>query len=299
MGRPLLRLAIATALMVGISACDQMQSSTPVANEINGQAATEISGDVVATVNGRDLHESELQAVYDGLPAEARQLPFGFLHDQLLPVLVNWTLMSEAADAARYGDKPKVQQDIAIASADIIRDAWMFDRIEAETTDERLRAIYDERIAELLADGEFERHARHILVEDQELAIDLIKQLGDGGDFVVLANAHSIDTASVDGDLGYFGLGAMVPEFEEATFAMEVGRYSTEPVKSNFGYHIILVEDERPVIPPSFESMRNELAQSQVRAIYEEIIEGLRASATIDIPSADVEETALEPLPAE
>lgn len=291
MGRPLLRLAIATALMVGISACDQMQSSTPV--------AIEISGDVVATVNGRDLRESELQAVYDGLPAEARQLPFGFLHDQLLPVLVNWTLMSEAADAARYGDKPKVQQDIAIASADIIRDAWMFDRIEAETTDERLRAIYGERIAELLADGEFERHARHILVEDQELAIDLIKQLGDGGDFVVLANAHSIDTASVDGDLGYFGLGAMVPEFEEATFAMEVGSYSTEPVKSNFGYHIILVEDERPVIPPSFESMRNELAQSQVRAIYEEIIEGLRASATIDIPSADVEETALEPLPAE
>ena len=299
MGRPLLRLAIATALMVGISACDQLQSSTPVANEINGQAATEISGDVVATVNGRDLRESELQAVYDGLPAEARQLPFGFLHDQLLPVLVNRTLMSDAADAARYGDKPKVQQDIAIASADIIRDAWMFDRIEAETTDERLRAIYDERIAELLADGEFERHARHILVEDQELAIDLIKQLDDGGDFVVLANAHSIDTASVDGDLGYFGRGAMVPEFEEATFAMEVGRYSTEPVKSNFGYHIILVEDERPVIPPSFESMRDELAQSQVRAIYEEIIEGLRASATIDIPSADVEETALEPLPAE
>ena len=91
----------------------------------------------------------------------------------------------------------------------------------------------------------------------------------------------------------------MVPEFDEATFAMDVGTYSSEPVKSDFGYHIILVENERPVIPPSFESLRNELAQSQMRSIYDEIIEGLRAKATIDIPTADVEETELDPLPAE
>ena len=291
MGRSIHRFVIATSLIVPLAACDQQLSSAPV--------AIESSGDVVATVNGRDLHESDLQAIYDGLPPEARQLPFGFLHDQLVPVLVNRTLMSEAADAAGYAAMPKVQQDIAAASADIIRDAWIFDQIEQETTDERLRVVYDERIAELVADGSIERHARHILVENEALAIDLISQLGDGGDFITLANAHSIDTASVDGDLGYFGRDVMVPAFEEATFAMDVGAYSPEPVKSDFGYHIILVEDERPVIPPSFESMRNELAQSQMRSIYDEIVEGLRGKATINIPTADVEETDLDPLPAE
>jgi peptidyl-prolyl cis-trans isomerase C len=291
MGHSILRFAIATSLIFTLAACDLQPSSAPV--------AIEPSGDVVATVNGRDLHESDLQSIYDGLPPEARQLPFGFLHDQLVPVLVNRALMSEAANAADYAARPKVQQDIAAASADIVRDAWIFDQIEQESTDERLRVIYDERIAELATDGAFERHARHILVEDQALAIDLISQLGDGGDFVVLANAHSIDTASVDGDLGYFGRDVMVPEFDEATFAMDVGTYSSEPVKSDFGYHIILVENERPVIPPSFESLRNELAQSQMRSIYDEIIEGLRAKATIDIPAANVEETELDPLPAE
>jgi peptidyl-prolyl cis-trans isomerase C len=294
MGQNLLRLATATALIVGVSACDQMQSS-----DAGAPAARETSGDVVATVNGRDLYESELQAVYDGLPPEAKQLPFGFLHDQLVPVLVNRTLMSEAADTAGYAARPEVQQNIAVASADIIRDAWMFDQIESATTDERLRAIYDERIAELAASAEFERHARHILVEDLDLAVDLIRQLDEGGDFVVLANAHSIDEASVDGDLGYFGQDVMVAEFEEVAFALDVGTYTAEPVKSDFGYHIILVEDERAVIPPSFESMRNELAQSQIRDIYQEIIDRLRASATVDIPVIDIEETELEPIPAE
>jgi peptidyl-prolyl cis-trans isomerase C len=296
MVRQFLRLTTATAMLVALTACDQASQTD--------MAGPEGQGPVIATVNGTALYESELREVYDSLPPETRQLPFAFIQDQLTPLIVNRTLMTEAAREAGFADDAEVKKRIATMSDDIMREAWVVAEIEKRQTDERLRAAYDARLAEMTAgdeggDAPTERHARHILVDTLEQATNLIAQLDAGGDFIALANANSIDTASVDGDLGYFGRGMMVQSFEEAAFALPTGSYSTEPVQSQFGFHIILVEDEREIEPPTFEELRDDLAEAEVRSIYPEIIEELRAGATIEFPEADVEEADLAPLPAE
>lgn len=291
MGRQMFRLTLASLLLLATTACEQStQTST---SEAEG------SGTVVATVNGVELYESELQAIYDALPAETKQLPFAFLRDQLLPVLVNRELMADAAEAAGYADNVKVKQQIADAKANIIRDAWMFDEIEKRQTEERLRAVYETRMEEMASTGDgsgLERQASHILVESEEEATDLIKQLDEGGDFVALANAHSIDKGTVDGDLGYFSRGMMVESFEEAAFGLDVGSYSAAPVQSQFGWHIILVAGEREETPPAFEDIRADLAQGEVRAIYEEIIAELSEAGKVVMAEPAVEATELEPL---
>jgi len=296
MVRPFLRLTTATAMLVALAACDQAAQTD--------MAAQEGQGPVIATVNGTDLYESELRQAYDGLPPEAKQLPFAFIQDQLTPLIVNRTLMAEAAREAGFANNADVKKKIATLSNDIMREAWVVAEIEKRQTDERLRTAYDARMADLAAsdDGDeapTERHARHILVDTVEQATDLIAQLDAGGDFIALANANSIDTASVDGDLGYFGRGMMVKSFEDAAFTLAIGSYSAEPVESQFGFHIILVEDEREIVPPSFEELRDDLAEAEVRSIYEEIVAELRAGATIEFPQGDIEELDLEALPAE
>ena len=291
MGRQMFRLTLASLLLIATAACDQStQTST---SEAEG------SGTVMATVNGVKLYESELQAIYDALPAEAKQLPFAFLRDQLVPVLINRELMANAAEAAGYADDEEVKRLIADARANIIRDAWMFDEIENRQTEERLRAVYETRMAEMAGDGDgsgVERQASHILVPSEEEAIDIIQQLDDGGDFVALANAHSIDKNAIDGDLGYFSRGMMVETFEEAAFGLDVGSYTAAPVQSDFGWHIIMVADEREQSPPTFEDVRAELAQGEVRAIYEEIIAELSEGGNVVMPEPAVEATELEPL---
>ena len=290
MGHKLLKLMFIPVFALSAVACDQLQKPASVE-----PAAT---GETVATVNGQELKESDLRQVYDSLPPEAQQLPFDFLQAQLVPALVNRTLLLQAAEKAGYADNDKVREQLAMAEKEFMRDTWVLDEIERRTTDERLRPIYDALVGG--EDGEaVERHARHILVEDEALALDLIAQLDAGGDFVALANEHSIDTGSVDGDLGFFGRGMMVEPFENAAFDQEIGTWSAAPVQSQFGYHIILVEAERAIEPPSFAEMRDELARDEMRSIYDEIIDELRAGADIVMPDDGIEESEIDALPAE
>lgn len=287
MGRHTLRLAGLCLVGVMLTACDQMADI--------GKPA--VDGPVVVTVNGTDLHELQLRAIYDGLPDEAKQLPYAFLRDQLVDVLVNRHLMSVEAEKAGYANNTELKQLVAQYHQDAMRDLWLQDEMERVMSPDRLRAIYDEQIAELQALGNTERHARHILVEEEEAAKDLIAQLDEGADFLALANEHSIDTASVDGDLGYFGKGMMVKPFEDAAFGLEVGSYTPEPVQSQFGWHVIIVEDEREQSMPSFAEMREDIARAEQGNTYRTVVDGLRATATIERPDSGVEESMLDPLP--
>jgi peptidyl-prolyl cis-trans isomerase C len=149
-------------------------------------------------------------------------------------------------------------------------------------TDEEVRARYDKEVAATPAENEV--NAAHILVEKEEEAQEIIKTLDEGADFAELAKEKSTGPSGPQGgDLGYFTKGRMVPEFEEAAFALDSGSYTKEPVQTQFGYHVILVKDIRPVQPPAYEQVQQQIRAALLREKYFNYIKELRSSADINI----------------
>ena len=164
-------------------------------------------------------------------------------------------------------------------------------------TDERLKEVYDEYVKNFPEVPEVK--TAHILVKDEALAKDILKQLNEGGDFAVLAKEHSIDaTKDNGGSLGYISRqDQVIPEFLEAAFALKDGGISKEPLKSEFGYHIIKVEDERMRPPASFEQAKPFLA-SQIQAqVLNELMSSWRADAKVEV--FDINGDAIEPAAGE
>ena len=286
MGRHLFRTSFVALAMLTLAACDQQQTSPAE------DAVSDAEDPIVVTVNGTALRQSDLIQLLESMPPEMRQMPPAFMYDQMVTQLVNRHLLIKAALAAGYEDNADVLERLEDLKGDILREAWLFDEIDKRITDDRLQAAYEERYADF--EGEAERHARHILVDTEEQAQDLIDQINEGGDFIALANEHSTDKVSVDGDLGYFAPSVMVAPFAEAAFALEVGAMSQEPVQTQFGWHVILVEDERAAQAPSFEEVEAELRQTETRKAYTDIIAELREKAVIEIPD---DPTLEEPAP--
>ena len=151
-----------------------------------------------------------------------------------------------------------------------------------KVTDEAVRARFDEEVAKI--EPQKEVSARHILVEDEAKAKELIEELKGGADFAELAAANSTDpgSASRGGDLGFFGPGQMVPEFEEAAMALEPGSFTEEPVQSQFGYHIIRVDEVRDSPMPTFEEVSDRIRQLMMREAFVEELESLKENAQIE-----------------
>ena len=167
-----------------------------------------------------------------------------------------------------------------------------------KVTDEAVRAYYDKKISETPPVNEVK--ARHILVKTKEEALEIIKQLDGGAKFEDLANQHTTDPSgkTSGGDLGYFGPGQMVPEFEKAAFALEIGAYTKEPVESQFGWHIIKVEDKRAQQPPPFEEVRDQFRQAVFREMYFALVKEIRAAAKVEIADPALK-TAIEQMDAQ
>lgn len=149
-----------------------------------------------------------------------------------------------------------------------------------ETTEEELKAEYDRRIAELPGT---EYHARHILVDDETLAKDLIAQLDQGAKFEELASKHSKDgSAQEGGDLDWFIPGQMVKPFADAVQQLEKGKYTATPVKSEFGWHVIRLEDTRTTTPPPFEAVKAQLDPLVRQKKFQDHLDGLLKTATVE-----------------
>ena len=156
-----------------------------------------------------------------------------------------------------------------------------------------MRAAYEERVS---AEGAREEmRARHILVESMEEADALIREIAGGADFAELAQEHSTGPSGPrGGDLGYFTADMMVPAFSKAAEALKAGESSSRPVQTEFGWHIIKVEDKRAAEPLSFEEMRGEIQAQLAEGVYRRIIDELSASAEVEVFGPDG-----KPLPAE
>ena len=167
---------------------------------------------------------------------------------------------------------------------------------EGTPTDAELKAEYDARIAEL---PPLEYHARHILVDDEAKAKDLIAQLGKGASFEKLATDNSKDGSSTEGgDLGWFNPQQMVKPFSDAVKQLEVGKYTTAPVRSEFGWHVIKLEETRPTTPPPFDAVKPQLAPMVNQKKFEKHLDELVAKAKVERTELPAPTPAPAPAPA-
>ncbi|OSQ40716.1 peptidylprolyl isomerase [Thalassospira mesophila] len=236
---------------------------------------------VLATVNGEKIMESEVRATQQGLPAQYRQYPFEALKPMLLDREISQRLMTMAGEKAGLGDDAEVKDRVAAMKRRIVAETYLDREIAKVVTDEAVKERYDAFIK--TNEPEMQVHARHILLKTEEDAKAVIKELDDGADFAALAKEKSTGPSGpTGGDLGFFSHDQMVPEFAEAAFNMEPGSYSKEPVKTQFGWHVIKVEETKKGEQPTFEEKHTELAAEMTQETYKKLVADLREKADVD-----------------
>lgn len=237
---------------------------------------------VIATVDGTEIHRSDLEAAQARLPDQYRQLPRQVIEQALIQQLVDGELLRAEAERRNLAEDPEVKAELARARAAILQAVLAERIVRAATTGEKLRAAYEERVKDPAA-RRHEAKLRHILVRSEEEARAVIAELEKGADFAALAGERSTDpSAARGGELGWVAEDRLVPEFAKAAFALEPGGWTREPVQTRFGWHVILMEDRREGVP-SFEEMRPELERELAEAALRREIEALRAKARIEI----------------
>lgn len=252
---------------------------------------------VIATVNGETITESDLKLAESNLDQQFAQLPAEQRRAAALSALIEIRLL--AAEAAKSGveDDAQFKKELEFLRLRALHTAFVDKQVAGAVTDAEVRARYDQEVANTPPANEI--RARHILVETKEEAEEIIRQLDAGGDFEALAREKSKDGAAANGgDLGYFGTGQMVPAFEQAAMALEVGAYTKEPVQTQFGFHVIKVEDKRQQQPPAFEQVAAQVRSLLLREKYFAEVDRIRTAATIDIQDPALK-SAIEGMEAE
>ncbi len=233
---------------------------------------------VVAIVNGEQIRLSRLQQALQAFGKDLGQLDPQTFYITIMDRVIDQSLAAKAGKDAGLLNTPTVQARLKAAQDAVLADAYMLKVGEEATTEVALRRRHEA----MGQDGVKQIHARHILVKTEELAKEITELLGFGGDFEALAKEHSVGPSGPrGGDLGFFGDGQMVPEFSEAAFALNAGEYTKTPVKTQFGYHVIKVEETRQVAPPPFYEAAPKLAEEARTDAMIAALTKLRAEATI------------------
>jgi peptidyl-prolyl cis-trans isomerase C len=239
---------------------------------------------VVARVNGEEIRRSAVFEMAQTLPPQY-QSQLAQVYPLLVQRLVDFKLAYAAGLAGGLADDQDVKDRMAVLERRVIREIWIERALAALATDEALQASYNDFVA--ANPPKTEQNARHILLKTEGEAREVISKLDDGGDFVELAKELSTGPSGPQGgDLGYFTDDQMVPEFSTAASALEPGQYTKDPIKTQFGWHVIKVEDRREVPSPGFEEVEGQLQQELARENLETVLGGLRDSAEIEITPA-------------
>lgn len=256
------------------------------------------SGDGVATVNGESITAEQFAAYAERRAGSDPSTLEPRVREQLLNELINIELLAQAARNKNLHEQSPLKEQLAFQRETALADAAMSQYLEQNpVNEETIRAEYEQRKGEL---GGTEYKARHILVEDEEQAKQIITELEGGADFAELAKQHSIEPGADQsgGDLGWFSPQQMVPPFAAAVSAMEPGSRTDAPVQTQFGWHVIAVEDKRAVPPPDFEQVSEQIERFMTNQRIQQYINELRANAEIsqdDIVPVTGEETQQTP----
>ena len=219
------------------------------------QDAKPLPGDdriVIATIDGDPIHMERMQRALEAYGGDLGQLSPEAFYRTVMDRMIDQELAARAAQKLGLADDPQVMANLAEARANVLASAYLRKVGTDASTEEALRARYEEFAKE----GTTRVSARHILVKTEEEGREIIDALKGGADFAELAKEKSIGPSGQNGgDLGFFGKGQMVPPFSDAAFALGPGEFTQEPVQTQFGWHVILVEDVKTDPAPSFACM--------------------------------------------
>lgn len=234
---------------------------------------------VVATINGENLTLGDVREFARNVP-QLSELPFDMIYPQILETMVNAKVIQTAAEKSGVEKDPNVAKALKMARDQVLSQAYLTRQLDAQMTPEKLQEMYMNEMKNF--ERQEEVRARHILVSSKKEAEDIIVQLKAGVDFAMLANAKSLDTENKGGSLGYFTKNMMIPEFGNAVFAMKKGQLSA-PIKTPFGWHVVLVEDRRLAAPPAFEDVQDQLKQIYAERNVRNVVAEERQKAHVNV----------------
>jgi peptidyl-prolyl cis-trans isomerase C len=242
-------------------------------------APTVSKEDAVASVNGTYISKKTLETLEKEITERSQGQTFP--KEQLFEELIQRELLIQQAVQKQLDKTPEVIERMATVRNSLLSQAALQDYLKANpVTDEEIKAEYDSKMANMGS----EYKARHILVKTEDEAKKLIAELEKGADFTALAKKHSIDPmGSEGGDLGWFTADRMVPPFSEAVVALENGKFSKQPVQTQFGWHVILREESRALTPPPFDAVKEQIRPMLQRQKAQTMIENLRKNAKVEV----------------
>ena len=274
-----------SALVFGLSYVFAIQA---LANQAFAQEI-QVQNPVVATVNDKQITLFDVEDARSLLPAQFQAAPLKQVYPMLVETLINSRIAADMAHRLGFDESSQYTRRMDRISDQVLERILLTRHLQQKITD----VLVQERFLQLVErkKGQKEVHARHILLKSEEMAQTLIEKLDDGADFGDLAREFSKGPSGRDGgDLGWFGPGRMVPQFDRALKDLSVGAYSSKPVMTQFGWHVILVEDRRPLPIPNLKSARSGLVNSLSAELGQKLMKQLREDATIKlVPFADVQ----------
>jgi peptidyl-prolyl cis-trans isomerase C len=274
MNKKLIPLLVAgSALFAG---CDQQMGAG-----VTATAPAVKKEDAIASVNGQFISKATLAELEKEISEKAHGQTFP--KEKLIEELIQRELLIQDAVKKQLDKSPEMQKQLDLARKSLLTQADLQDFVKKNPiTDAEIKAEYDSKVGGANAT---EYKARHILVKTEDEAKKLIAALDKGGDFAKLANKNSLDAKESQngGDLGWFNPSQMVAPFSEAVAKLEKGKYTKTPVKTQFGYHIILREDSRAQTPPPLDSVKDQLTPFLQRQKIQKMLEDLRKQAKVEI----------------
>jgi peptidyl-prolyl cis-trans isomerase C len=264
-----LRLALASAAVTG-SLAVLLLTGLPLRAE----------DAVLAKVNGSEIRQSDLALAEEELGPSLAQMDPATKKENVLAFLIDMKIVAKAAEDKKVENSEDFKKRLSFSRNRLLMDSLLASEGKAATTDEAMKKVYEDASKQIT--GEQEVHARHILVETEDEAKAVEDELKKGADFAELAKKKSKDPGASDGgDLGFFTKDQMVPEFSTVAFSLEPGKIS-DPVKSQFGWHVIKVEEKRNRKAPDFDQVRAQIETYVTRKAQADYVAKLRADAKVE-----------------
>jgi peptidyl-prolyl cis-trans isomerase C len=257
------------ALLAGASSA---MAQSPSEDELN---------EVLATVNGEEITQKDVALAVEDFSAQLAQVPPQQRLQAIVDAMIDMKVLSKEAEKEGLQDSDYFKRRLEFLRMRALRTAYLVEKVADSISEEDVKAAYDKAFADF--EPQQEVKAAHILVKEEDEAKALIKQLNDGADFAELAREKSTGPSGPNGgELGWFGKGRMVPEFEQAALKLEKGEVTQAPVKTDFGWHVIKLLDTRMSEPPAYDEVKAQFRQQLLQDQFQETITRLREEASIE-----------------
>ena len=231
---------------------------------------------VAAVVNGENITVSDIRETYEANPQVKAQMPFEEYYNRALDYAVSTKLVDQAAEKAKITQTKEYKKQLEIAKKELAKKVYIESQVDKNVSDAQVKKLYDQYKDKFVPEKEVK--AKHILVDDESTAKEIIAKLKKGGNFDSLAKEYSKDSTD---DLGYFTAKTMVPEFSEAAFKLKKGQYSQKPVKTQYGYHVIKVLDIRDSKPMDFKTAEPQLKAMLTQQAITQTLDELNQKAKV------------------